>query len=66
MHRAPRELEVVTGTGELVRLGRRTAKGVGGYALESLLVGSGGTLGIVTEITVRLRPTRPEAQEAFG
>jgi glycolate oxidase len=59
-------MQVVTGTGELVRLGRRTAKGVAGYDLTSLLVGSEGTLGIVTEITVRLRPKRPPEQTIAG
>ena len=37
--------QVVTGTGELVRLGRRTAEGVAGMDLCSLFVGSQGTLG---------------------
>ncbi|RYB93126.1 FAD-binding protein [Nocardioides oleivorans] len=59
-------LEVVTGTGELVRVGRETAKGVAGYDLVSLLVGSEGTLGLVTEITVRLRPARPAEQTVVG
>ena len=60
------ELEVVTGTGELVRLGRRTAKGVAGLRPESLLVGSEGTLGLVTEVTVRLRPLRPPERTVVG
>lgn len=61
-----RELEVVTGTGEIVRLGRRTAKGVSGLDLMSLMVGSEGTLGIVTEITVRLLPLPDPGHTVVG
>ena len=60
------ELEVVTGTAEVVRIGRRTAKGVAGYDLVSLMVGSEGTLGIVTEIVVRLRDLPPPAITVAG
>ena len=53
-------LEAVLPTGEIVRTGRRTIKGVAGYDLTALLVGSEGTLAVVTEITLKLLP-RPRA-----
>jgi glycolate oxidase len=59
-------MEAVVGRGEVVRLGRRTAKGVVGYDLCGLMVGSEGTLGIVTEITLRLRGTRPPERTVVG
>ena len=61
----PRDLvlgmECVTGSGEVVRGGGRVAKNVAGFDLTRLLVGSWGTLGVLTEISVRLRG-RPAVQ----
>jgi len=52
-------LEVVLADGEVIRTGGRTVKDVAGYALTQLFVGSQGTLGIVTEAILRLRPAPP-------
>jgi glycolate oxidase len=54
-------LEAVLPTGEIIRTGGRTVKNVAGYDLTSLIVGSEGTLAIVTRITLRLIP-KPPAQ----
>lgn len=53
-------LRAVTGDGREIRTGCRTTKGVTGYDLTRLLVGSGGTLALVTEATLKLLPA-PEA-----
>ncbi|WP_437087552.1 FAD-binding oxidoreductase [Streptomyces sp. enrichment culture] len=54
-------LDVVLADGRLLRTGRRTAKGVAGYDLTRLFVGSEGSLGIVVRAVLALRP-KPPAQ----
>ena len=49
-------LEVVMADGEVIRTGGQTIKNVTGYDLTKLLIGSEGTLGIITEATLRLIP----------
>ncbi|MFD1848801.1 FAD-binding oxidoreductase [Oceanobacillus bengalensis] len=57
-------LEVVTPEGEIIRTGGRTVKNVTGYDLTKLIVGSEGTLGIITEATLRLFP-KPQATKTM-
>ena len=57
-------LEVVLASGEILTTGTRTEKGVVGYDLTRLFIGSEGTLGIITKIITRLIPL-PEHKETF-
>ena len=52
-------LEVVMADGTVMRTGGKSIKDVAGYSLTHLIVGSQGTLALITEATLRLRPTPP-------
>ena len=64
----PREntlgLAAVTGRGQLIRAGVLTTKGVVGYDLTRLIIGSEGTLALITEATLKLTPV-PEAKQTL-
>ena len=55
-------LKIVTGSGELLDLGRSLVKDASGYDLSQLVIGSEGTLGIVVEATLKLTDPAPPAQ----
>lgn len=57
-------LEVVTPTGDIIRTGGPTMKGVVGYDLTKLMVGSEGTLAVITKIIIKLLP-KPEAKKTM-
>ena len=64
MREAVLSLTVVTPQGEVIRTARRARKSAAGYDLTRLYVGSEGTLGIVTEVTLRLHPIPEQISSA--
>jgi glycolate dehydrogenase FAD-binding subunit len=57
------EMELVTGDGRLVRSGARTVKNVTGFDLHRLATGSLGTLGVIVQVALKLRP-RPQLRRS--
>jgi glycolate oxidase FAD binding subunit len=66
---APRDhaigMEFVDGSGAIIRAGGRVVKNVAGFDLTRLMVGAWGTLGVITEVSVRLR-ARPAVDETWS
>ena len=59
-------LEVVTPTGKIANLGKRLHKMTAGYPLEKIVVGSEGTLGIITKLTLKLVPLPKETAHVLA
>ena len=59
-------LEVITPQGEIIKTGGRTVKNVTGYDLTKLIVGSEGTLGIITKAILRLIPKPPSSETVMA
>ena len=57
-------MTVVTGTGDVLRTGGRVVKNVAGFDLTRLMIGAWGTLGIITQVTLRVR-ARGRSMDAF-
>ena len=57
-------IEVVLADGEIVFLGNKCVKDVAGYSMKDLFIGSEGTLGIITEVLLKLLP-RPKARRTM-
>jgi glycolate oxidase len=59
-------LKVVLADGRLMTFGHRTVKGVTGYDLTALMIGSEGTLGVIVEATLKLRALPPAEKATIG